>query len=147
MRCIEEQRSIESALDVGTGSGILAIACALIHSESKILALDIDPQSIQTARENLDINQVTPQVELRLGTTTMLKDKRFKHIFSNLTCEDIVALLPEYERLLMADGLIFCAGILQEKFAKLENALEARHWTIVHRQPETMWMGVTITRH
>src|SRR5271156_6376310 len=58
IRCIEKQGSIGSALDVGTGSGILAIACALIHPGSKVLALDIDPQAIKTARENLEINQV-----------------------------------------------------------------------------------------
>src|SRR5262249_22645057 len=80
IRCIEEQRAIESALDVGTGSGILAIACALLHPKSKILAIDIDPQSIKTARENLEINKVVTQVELLVGTTTILKDKQYKHL-------------------------------------------------------------------
>ena len=128
LRMIEKEAKIVNALDVGTGSGVLAIACALLNETSKIVAVDIDPQAIKTADENCRLNEVAEQVELIVGTTNNLKSQRFHYMFSNLTCEDIVALLPEYERLLEHGGKVFCAGILEEKLSQLQNALAARHW-------------------
>jgi ribosomal protein L11 methyltransferase len=144
VRMIEGEPKIASALDVGTGSGILAIACALLHEESKVIALDIDPQAIKTADENCVLNKVADQIKLIVGTTNNLKSQRFPFLFSNLTCEDIIALLPEYERLLQAGGKVFCAGILEEKLTQLQTALSARHWKSLASELKNGWAGLTI---
>ncbi len=144
LKMIGEQQHIRSALDVGTGSGILAIACALLHEESEITALDIDPQATKTADENCRLNGISEQVKLILGTTNSLKNQRFQFIFSNLTCEDILALLPEYERLLEPAGTVLCAGILEEKSPKLQSTLAARRWKILNTELKNGWVGLTI---
>jgi len=56
-----------TVLDVGTGSGILAIAAARLGA-SRVLALDTDPLAVRVARENVGLNQVEPVVDVELGT-------------------------------------------------------------------------------
>jgi ribosomal protein L11 methyltransferase len=146
VRMIEAHNDITTALDVGSGSGILAIACALLHEGAEITAFDIDPQVQKTAAENFEINGVTDRIKLFTGTTNSLKDERFKFIFSNLTCEDIIALLPEYERLLAEGGQVFCAGILEERLPLIQAALSSRHWKTVHSELKNGWVGLTIQR-
>jgi ribosomal protein L11 methyltransferase len=146
IRMIEAHNDITTALDVGSGSGILAIACALLHEQAQITAFDIDPQVQKTAAENFETNGVTDRIKLFTGTTNALKDERFKFIFSNLTCEDIIALLPEYERLLDESGQVFCAGILEERLPLIQAALSNRHWKTVHSELKNGWVGLTIQR-
>ena len=119
---------------------------ALLNNTCKIVAVDNDPESIRTATLNNELNGVTGQVELLLGTTASVQNKKFKHIFSNMTCEDIIALLPEYERLIEADGVVFCAGVLTEKCHLLEKELEGRDWRVLHKEESGIWTGLTVAR-
>jgi ribosomal protein L11 methyltransferase len=144
MTAIENEPEILDALDVGTGSGILAIAAALLNPSCKILAVDNDPESVRTANLNNELNNVSEQVEVILGTTASVRNRRFKHIFSNMTCEDIIALLPEYERLIAPEGVVFCAGVLTEKSHLLEKALAERGWKVLHREESGIWTGLTV---
>lgn len=49
----------KSILDVGTGTGILAIAAAKTWRDAEVTATDIDPVSVAVARQNIINNQVT----------------------------------------------------------------------------------------
>ena len=136
----------DDVLDVGTGSGILAIATALLYPQARIVAVDVDPVALKVARENIDLNGTAAQTELRVGSTEELDDQAFDCILSNLTCEDILALLLEYLRLLRPDGIIVGAGILKEKLPLLESALESYPLSIVDREIDETWAGVTLSR-
>ena len=144
MTAIENESEIEEALDVGTGSGILAIAAVLLNKSCKIIAVDNDPESVRTANLNKEINGVSNQIEVVLGTTASVRDRKFKHIFSNMTCEDIIALLPENERLIAPSGVVFCAGVLTEKCYLLEKALAERSWKVLHKEESGIWTGLTV---
>jgi ribosomal protein L11 methyltransferase len=144
MTAIENESEISDALDVGTGSGILAIAAALLNKSCKILAVDNDPESVRTANLNTQINNVSDQIEVILGTTASVRDRKFNHIFSNMTCEDIIALLPEYERLIEPSGVVFCAGVLTEKRHLLDKALAERGWKVLHAAESGIWTGLTV---
>jgi ribosomal protein L11 methyltransferase len=54
-------------LDLGTGSGILAIAAARLWRATPVLATDIDPWSVRVARENAAANGVAARVRVRLA--------------------------------------------------------------------------------
>jgi ribosomal protein L11 methylase PrmA len=61
-----------------------------------------------------------------------------------MTCEDIIALLPEYERLIAPGGVAFCAGVLTEKCHLLEKALADRGWKVLHKEESGIWTGLTV---
>jgi ribosomal protein L11 methyltransferase len=144
LTAIERETQIGEALDVGTGSGILAIAVALLFEAAKVTAIDIDPECMRTSKVNLELNGVSDRIDLLLGTTAVIHSRQFKHILSNMTCEDIIALLPEYERLLLPGGVVFCAGVLTEKLPLLEAALTARRWEILNKEHVGVWTGLTV---
>ncbi len=101
LKAIEEYlKTGDRVLDLGTGSGILAIAAAKLGA-FYVLALDIDPDTVSNARENIKKNKVQKKIDLRLGT---LDDKissgYFDLIAANLTKTQIVKLFDGMNRAL-----------------------------------------------
>lgn len=102
-----------TALDVGTGAGILAIA-SVKSGAKRVWAIDTDPVALQVAQENLNVNGVAGQVYLSDRKLTVIK-KRFAVVVANLTAETILDLARGLERKVAAGGFLILSGILQEK--------------------------------
>lgn len=97
-----------SFLDVGTGTGILAIAAAKLFPDAQITACDTDASAIEIARENARLNKAE-QIDFREGS---LADVALSADFvcANLTADVITSMLPE---LLSATcGRLVLSGIL-----------------------------------
>lgn len=120
LAAIEKYYEGGSFLDVGTGTGILAIAAAKLHSASRIEACDIDPQAVEIARENATLNDVGDRIQVHLGSvedTTSSAD----FVSANLTADVIAGLLPS---LLGATcGRLLLSGILDTQVDQLVQQL------------------------
>ena len=108
-----ERASAPSLLDLGTGSGILAMAASLLGA-GRILALDIDPDAVAVARENLALNQLSDQVECGMTPLEGLTEK-FDIILANILAEELVRLAPYLADRLYPGGSLILSGILAEK--------------------------------
>ncbi|HEY9786285.1 MAG TPA: 50S ribosomal protein L11 methyltransferase [Candidatus Obscuribacterales bacterium] len=144
LSCIEKFPIGPDVLDVGTGSGILAIAACLFNPSASITAIDIDPASIENAQLNFELNGVANRVHLLLGEIDKVRHKQFDTIFSNMTCEDIIALLPDYVQMIKSGGRIVCAGILSEKLEMLLSAVAPTRLTVADQALTDMWAGITL---
>lgn len=102
-----------SALDVGTGSGILAIALAKMGASS-IVALDNDPTALKVARGNVRVNRVERRIKLANCRLEKLQES-FDVVVANLTAETILDLSAALERRVAAGGYLVLSGILQLK--------------------------------
>lgn len=105
--------TIPSLLDLGTGSGILAMAAALLGA-GRIVALDIDPEAIIVAKENLQLNQLADQVECGITPIEALKEN-FNIILANILAEELVRLASSLTARLEVGGFLILSGILAEK--------------------------------
>src|SRR5882672_4091113 len=85
-------------LDVGTGSGILAIASRLLGAKG-VIACDIDPVAVQVARANIERNAEN-DVSTFCGSLDCIKSNSFRLVMGNLTADLIVSLFPEFDRIL-----------------------------------------------
>jgi ribosomal protein L11 methyltransferase len=132
-------------LDVGTGSGILAIGAALLDKNVEIIGIDNDPKAVENAKLNCSLNHVENRVEPILAEPEAIEGQ-FAAILSNMTCEDIVALLPTYGRLLGPGGVVIGAGILKEKTKLLEDGCRESKFEIVVREENGEWLGVVLKR-
>ena len=107
------QGGAPSLLDLGTGSGILAMAASKLGA-GRILALDIDPEAVVVARENLTLNELTEKVEC--GTVPLESlDEGFDIILANILAEELVRLAPDLAARLNPGGSLILSGILAEK--------------------------------
>jgi ribosomal protein L11 methyltransferase len=82
-----------SFLDVGTGTGILAIAAAMLDARAHIEACDTDPLAVEIARENAQLNGVGERIEFRVGSVDETTPSAAL-VCANLTADVIVPLLP-----------------------------------------------------
>ncbi|HEY5523686.1 MAG TPA: 50S ribosomal protein L11 methyltransferase [Desulfuromonadaceae bacterium] len=105
--------TVPSLLDLGTGSGILAIAASLLGA-GRILALDIDPDAVVVARDNLALNGLSDSVECGTAPLESLTE-RFDIILANILAEELVRLAPYLTERLQPGGALILSGILAEK--------------------------------
>ena len=145
LKSIEKSDLNCRVLDVGTGSAILSIGTALLYPKASIVALDNHPQAIENARENIQLNSVEDRIELIFGEPETVLSRQFDCILSNITCEDIIALLPDYMKMLAPTGKIICAGILKEKLTLLEAAVNKHKLLVVDREDTGEWVGITLS--
>jgi ribosomal protein L11 methyltransferase len=134
-----------SVLDLGTGSGILAMAAVQLGA-GRVCAVDIDPLAVEVARENLAANGLADQVEC---STTPLESMTgtFDVILANILAEELVRLAPSLADRLAPGGSLVLSGILAEKeglvrtgFAPLPlkyvATLQAGEWVALHYAKE-----------
>lgn len=101
------------ALDVGTGSGILSIAAALLGAES-VTAIDIDPDAIRVAIDNCSLNKVTALVAVSDKPLHLISGS-FDVILANILAEELVRLASELVLRISPGGFLILSGILTEK--------------------------------
>ncbi len=135
-----------SLLDVGTGTGILAIAAALLAPGSRVVAIDVDPQAVEVARENLGINGVSGSIELREGQPCSLAPQEFGVVVANLTAEVIVDLMTDLNRCLAVKGCMILSGILCELAEDVERELGSAGFSVTERYEAGEWCAFVATR-
>lgn len=110
-----------SMLDVGTGSGILAIYAAKLGSK-RILALDTDPDALSWAKRNIALNDVSDAIELSSKPLEKWTET-FSLIAANLDFGTILKLLPHFCRLLRDNGTAILSGLLREQGKNVQEKL------------------------
>lgn len=132
-----------TALDVGTGSGILAIALVKLGAK-KVWAIDNDPVAIDVARENLLINGATDKVDLSATALSRLKNK-VPLVVGNLTAETIIELAGALEPRVAAGGYLILSGILRDKAAAVLRCFVPR-FRVVKRKRVREWVTLLLRR-
>jgi ribosomal protein L11 methyltransferase len=103
-----------TVLDVGTGSGILARAAALLGA-GRVIASDIDPVAVELARQPRSF----------VGTVDAVRGASVDLVVANISPEAIIALAPQLVRVLRAGGVAIVSGFEAPEVAAVEAALEA----------------------
>jgi len=104
-------------LDVGTGSGILAIYAAYIGADS-IVAIDIDQEALKVAKRNLCINGVKDRVNLICGSTDSIRSK-YDMICANLDTKSLIGLCADFKEKINGRGFLILSGILKVELKDL----------------------------
>ncbi|ACX51757.1 ribosomal protein L11 methyltransferase [Ammonifex degensii KC4] len=127
--------------DVGTGSGILAIAAALLGADW-IWAIDEDEVALRVARENVARNGVADRVQVLRGNLLEGKEEKADLIVANLTAELILQLLPQAAKLLLPGGLLIAGGIPVERKGEV---LSSSPLVLVEELAEEGWVGLVLS--
>jgi len=131
----------ESFLDVGAGTGILAIAAAKLSPQARIEACDTDEMAVSIARENAEANGVLDQIEFRAGSiddSTASADL----VCANLTADVIVRLLPSLVSLTC--GKLILSGILETQLELVQAALLACGVSEFEIEQDGEWVALIV---
>jgi len=133
-------------LDVGTGSGILAIAAVKLGAAS-VTALDVDPVAVEVARKNVALNGLQERVQVELGSLPPRGDAaQFHLVLANIIARVIVDLAPHLHEAALQGGLVVASGIITERAEWARGALEAAGLRVVETLAEGDWQAVVCRR-
>jgi ribosomal protein L11 methyltransferase len=119
-------RHFARGLDVGTGSGVLAIAMRLM-GVGEMRAIDIDALALQNARENATLNGLGGSGAIRFATTPLARlRRRFDLIAANILSPVLIAIAAPLTRLLAPSGRLILGGILNREAAAVLGAYRPR---------------------
>jgi ribosomal protein L11 methyltransferase len=133
-----------SVLDVGTGSGVLALV-ALALGAGAVLAVDDDPDAIESARENLALNGGPPGIELRVADFRSLPPNRFDVVVANLTGGLLARSADALAGALAAGGSLVISGVTLEEEGEVLRAL-APWMAVAERLAEDEWVAARLRR-
>jgi ribosomal protein L11 methyltransferase len=126
-----------SLLDVGTGTGILAIAAIKLAPGSRVVGFDLDPEAVAVAQENAEINNVAAELELEVNKLSSFHGQEFDLVLANLTADVIVPFAPDF-RQVMKHGILIVSGILREQGDEVRAALEG--FKVMEEKPDGEWI-------
>ncbi len=109
----------QKVLDVGTGSGILAIAAAKIWSEAQIVAVDIDNESVLVAAQNATDNDVEKQIRVALSdgyqADLVQQNAPYDVILANILARPLIAMVPDMAATLKKGGYAVISGFIENQ--------------------------------
>lgn len=137
---------VNNALDVGTGSGVLAIAVRKLKN-IPVLATDIDPIATRVATENVRRNGIASGIRLETATgfhsTAFSRSGPFDLIIANILARPLMKMAPQLAAHLAPGGSVILSGILAEQRWKVLSAYNAQHLSHIR----TIWRNGWVTIH
>ncbi|MBC8326952.1 MAG: 50S ribosomal protein L11 methyltransferase [Verrucomicrobia subdivision 3 bacterium] len=139
---VAQRRSgAQSLLDVGTGSGILAIAGVKLGYRP-VRAIDFDSEAVRVARANAKRNRVTRHLEPKVGDVTKLSSRarvKYDVVCANLYYDLLAANAPRLIARVKPDGVLVLAGVLETQFAEVQAAVEGQGMVLKKTTRQGEW--------
>lgn len=139
-------RKVRNALDLGTGSGVLAIAVRKVR-KVPVLATDIDPIAVRVAQENVRRNGIASGIRMETApgfhSAAFREEGPFDLIIANILARPLMKMAPELERHLVSGGSVVLSGILAKQRWKVLAAYNGAGM----RHLSTIWKNGWVTMH
>ena len=144
LRQLEKRvRPGDRVLDVGSGSGVLAIASVLLGAD-RATGIDIDPETLGNARENARLNGVADRVDVHEGPMDHpAVGGRYRIVVSNISAASLTAMLPGFAACLHPTGELILSGLLIEEAGSFEAALASGDFSLLERETLGVWWAGT----
>jgi len=139
----------QSFLDIGTGSGILAIAAAKLGF-SPVVAVDFDPEAVRIARANAQTNAVARQIRFAcedLARSPLRAERQYDLVCANLIFDLLVAQADRIVNRLKPGGVLVLAGILRSQFTGVRKEYEKRGLRLLNSRTEKEWASGAFVAH
>ena len=131
--------------DIGTGSGILALAAARLGA-TKVFATDIDPLPRTIARENIAHNQLQNTIHLMEMDDFDFMAHGCDVVIANIIANTIIELAPEIAARVKPNGIFIASGIVEEHHDTVKDALAAVGLNLLQTLREDIWVCL-VARH
>jgi ribosomal protein L11 methyltransferase len=140
---IFQVESPQKVLDIGTGTGILAIVAAKMGAR-EVLAIDLNDLAVETARKNVLLNGVEDRVEVRWGQAEDSVDENADLVLANLHLRVIDALLKQ--KALSSKPWIVLSGLFHGQVGAVLTTVEKRRLTVFEKMEEDRWVTLILRK-
>jgi ribosomal protein L11 methyltransferase len=144
LEMIEKYWQAGSLLDVGTGSGILAIAAIKLHPDSRVAGFDVDPEAVEVANENAAINGVADEIELEVNKLSSYQGQGFDVVTANLTADVIENLASDFPQVIKPQGVLIVSGVLREQKDDLLSVMNIQKFELIESKPDGEWVTMAL---
>ncbi len=134
-----------SFLDVGSGTGILSIAAAKLGAGT-VTGVDIDPQAVEVARENAQLNQVAEKIDFKQGDLVNQVNAKYQLVAANILPHIILDLIPDLDEVVAGEGTFILSGIIDEKEEKIKNKLQSYNFELETTIHNGEWVTIAGSR-
>ena len=131
----------DTAIDIGTGTGILAIAAAHMGA-SRVLATDLDAVAVRVARENVKNNGFEGTIEMRCGDLLEVVDEQADVVIANIIADVIIGLAAPVKPHVADGGVFICSGIAVNRLKDVLAALGAAGYQVLDTLVRGEWAAV-----
>lgn len=128
-----------TCIDVGTGTGILAIAAAMLGARD-VLAIDLDEKAVEVAKENIQKNAMQSVVRAQAGDLLKEADETADVVVANIIADVICALCGPAKAHIREGGVFICSGIIREREEDVLRALQAAGYVVDRRIEKGEWV-------
>ena len=147
---LTRQRRFRRVLDLGCGSGVLAIAAAQTLPLATVRASDIDPVAVEVARGNFRSNRLGGRIKAYAATglahTALRGDGRYDLVLANILAGPLIRLAPELARAIEPEGVAVLSGLLVDQAHEVSAAYRASGFRVVERRDYTGWTTLVVQR-
>ena len=137
-------------LDLGCGSGVLAIAAARAWPKARLHGVDIDPQAVVVARENAEVNRTGARISFVVGPGVSAPVIRaaapYDFIIANILAGPLIALSPDVRRALVRRGHLMLSGILNREAPRVIAAYRAQGFALLGHQRYDGWSTLLLRK-
>lgn len=135
----------QKVLDAGTGTGILAIGAVKLGAR-QVLALDVEQESVDNAKENVRKNHCNGKIRIQQGSFTDIpKHSRYDAILANIQRSVLESHLDFFSTHLTEEGFVLLSGILKEESSAFAESLKNAGWRILSRRSLKEWTAFLLT--
>ena len=148
-------RSFSHIADIGTGTGLLALAARRLWPAARTTATDIDPVAIDFARETVRANRVRlgpGPGAIELVVAPGLEHRRiaarapFDLVIANILAGPLIELAPAIARSLIPGGRLLLAGLLDQQADRVAAAYRRQGCALESRVVIGQWPTLVLRR-
>ncbi|RMG78898.1 MAG: 50S ribosomal protein L11 methyltransferase [Bacteroidetes bacterium] len=139
---LSEQFENKSVLDMGCGTGVLAVLAKKLGAKS-VTAIDIDRWAYENTLENITLNHLNIEdFEVLEGGQEAIPDKTFDFILANINLNVLTEQIPLYYSHLNPNGLLYLSGILSSDENKISSVLKKHNFKIIDTEILNNWLFI-----
>ena len=132
-------------LDMGSGTGVLAIVAAKLGAE-RVLAVEIDDMAEESVRENIALNGVSEKVESICGDARAIEGREFNTVLANINRNILLADMEAYDKTLTEGGRLVLSGFLAEDVDILVDKATSLGYKLTKHRTNDIWQALELEK-